>query len=119
MKNLGIIKGKWKHNKTTKIIYSSTTSKVGNIVCEAPSYFEESMKQWDAHAKLIVDAGNTTQACGLLPSELLKQRDELKRMVNSLSLSIAAHPDYVNGEEGDEWHDLVSLADELIKSTEQ
>ena len=27
--------------------------------------------------------------------------------------------DYVNGEEEDEWHDLISLADELIKSTEQ
>ena len=29
-------------------------------------------------ADLIVDAGNTAQKCGLLPSELLQQRDELK-----------------------------------------
>ena len=78
MKDLGIIKGKWKHGKTTKTIYSSTTRKAGNIVCEAPAYFEESMKRWDAHATLIADAGNTAQKCGLLPSELLRQRDELK-----------------------------------------
>ena len=30
------------------------------------------------YAELIADAGNTAQKCGLLPSELLKQRDELK-----------------------------------------
>jgi hypothetical protein len=35
--------------------------------------FEQRM----ADAKLIADAGNTAQLCGLLPSELLKQRDEL------------------------------------------
>ena len=51
-------------------------------------------------------------------SELLRQRDELKRMLNSLILSICAHPDYVSGEEGDEWHDLTSLAEASIKSTE-
>ena len=28
-------------------------------------------------AELICDAGNTTQKCGLLPSELLEQRNEL------------------------------------------
>jgi len=32
----------------------------------------------DADAELICDAGNTAQKCGLLPSELLQQRDELK-----------------------------------------
>ena len=29
-------------------------------------------------AELIADAGNTAQKCGLLPSELLQQRDELR-----------------------------------------
>ena len=45
-------------------------------------------------------------------------RDELAEMINSLMLSIAAHPDYVNGEEDDEWHTLLSLAEELITKTE-
>ena len=42
-----------------------------------------------ADANLIADAGNTTQKCGLLPSELLRQRDELKEalidMVNQFA----------------------------------
>ena len=50
--------------------------------------------------------------------EAVRQRDELKRMLNSLILSICAHPDYVSGEEGDEWHDLTSLAEASIRSTE-
>ena len=51
--------------------------------------------------------------------DAVRQRDELKRMLNSLILSICAHPDYVSGEEGDEWHDLTSLAEAAIKNTER
>lgn len=36
-----------------------------------------SEKEMIANANLFVDAHNTAQSCGLLPSELLKQRDEL------------------------------------------
>jgi len=32
-------------------------------------------------AELICDAGNTAQKCGLLPSELLRQRDELRELL--------------------------------------
>jgi len=35
-------------------------------------------KEMIANANLFADAHNTAQACGLLPSELLRQRDELK-----------------------------------------
>ena len=34
-------------------------------------------------AELIADAGNTAQKCGLLPSELLQQRDELREALNN------------------------------------
>ena len=121
MKELGITKGEWKVDDEYlrhKIEINSSTIHLYHTVVT----FGGTMITYNAakaNAMLIVDAGNTAQKCGLLPSELLKQRDELKRMINSLSLSIAAHPDYVNGEEEDEWHDLISLADELIKSTEQ
>ena len=37
-----------------------------------------------ADAILIADAGNTAQLCGLLPSELLKQRDELLDALKAL-----------------------------------
>mgnify|MGYP003620463906 CR=1 FL=1 len=36
-------------------------------------------------------------------------------LLNSIVLSVKAHPDYVNGEEGDEWHDIVELAEQTIK----
>jgi hypothetical protein len=42
-----------------------------------PLMAEVSMVERIANAALIADAGNTAQLCGLLPSELLKQRDEL------------------------------------------
>lgn len=37
----------------------------------------EGWEEMHANASLIADAGNTYQKCGLLPSELLEQRDEL------------------------------------------
>ncbi len=119
MKELGITKGESVYPKAQPVARNgfyilTDTAFIGEV---GGGYLE--IEQYKALAELFADAGNTAQKCGLLPSELLKQRDELKRMINSLSLSIAAHPDYVNGEEEDEWHDLISLADELIKSTEQ
>ena len=51
----------------------------------------------NANAKLIAAAPN-------LPDNL-----------NKLLLSVKAHPDYVNGEEGDEWHDIIDLAEQAIK----
>jgi hypothetical protein len=40
----------------------------GNLICESVS---------NSNAELIVDAFNTVTECDLMPSELLKQRDEL------------------------------------------
>ena len=42
-----------------------------------------------ADAVLIADAGNTAQKCGLLPSELLRQRDELKEALDRIADPIA------------------------------
>lgn len=39
----------------------------------------------------------------------------LLNRLNKLVLSVKAHPDYVNGEEGDEWHDIIDLAEQTIK----
>ena len=44
-----------------------------------------SEKEMIANANLFVDAHNTAQKCGLLPSELLKQRDELKEALKEMS----------------------------------
>jgi hypothetical protein len=34
--------------------------------------------------------------------------------VKSLVLSVTAHPDYILGKEGDEWHDLISMVNESL-----
>ena len=49
-----------------------------------PLMAEVSMVERIANAALIADAGNTAQLCGLLPSELLKQRDELLDALKAL-----------------------------------
>lgn len=39
--------------------------------------FNVTLQQAEANAKLIADAGTTANKCGLVPSEILQQRDEL------------------------------------------
>lgn len=46
-----------------------------------------------ANAELIADAGNTIQSCGLLPSELLKQRDEMIALLKEVKVDIALSND--------------------------
>jgi len=48
-------------------------------------------------------------------AKLIAAAPELLTRLNSLVLSVKAHPDYQFGEEGDEWHDIVELAEETIK----
>ena len=48
-------------------------------------------------------------------AKLIASAPEFLGRLNSLVLSVKAHPDYQFGEEGDEWHDIVSLAEEAIK----
>lgn len=46
------------------------------------------MEERRGHAKLITDAGNTYQKCGLLPSELLEQRDELLQTLKQIERGV-------------------------------
>ena len=125
MKDLGITKGEWiirravVPDQNSEIVTVGVGEEIGLHYKATAILGHESKSEVQHNATLITDAGNTAQKCGLLPSELLKQRDEYKNMIRSLILSIAAHPDYLNGEEGDEWHDLVSLADELMNLFER
>ena len=76
MKELGITKGEWRYE-----IYASyyaiqnTSGYTSNdlLLADSVGSFEA-----EHNADLICDAGNTAQKCGLLPSELLRQRDELR-----------------------------------------
>ena len=72
MKELGITKGEYSWERYE---YLSYVKAGGKMIC---SFTELPNDQELALCKLFTDAGNTAQKCGLLPSELLRQRDELR-----------------------------------------
>jgi len=47
-------------------------------------------------------------------ARLVSQAPNLLDRIEKLMLSVKAHPDYISGEDGDEWHDLISLSQEVI-----
>lgn len=73
-------KGDWILKDCT-IINPNHDSKKGDIYEIAQCYtgfnVDNTIAQCKANAELFLDAGNTANKCDLLPSELLKQRDEL------------------------------------------
>ena len=48
-------------------------------------------------------------------AKLIAAAPELLDRINKIVLSVKAHPYYVNGEDGDEWHDIIDLAEQAIK----
>ena len=95
MKDLGITKGEWwpcckdtrPHfifvGEEDKVVCSVSSNEKGTDDYE-PMMAEVSITERIANAALIADAGNTAQKCGLLPSELLKQRDDAVDKVETL-----------------------------------
>lgn len=89
MKDLEITKGKWLIDSSedgTCIISDLDTNTIciADIVDESKQHWGVSVKAGLANAILIIDAGNTAQKCGLPPSELLEQRDELLEALSGL-----------------------------------
>ena len=83
MKDLGITKGEWRlHSITTNGMQWNEVcwSDDGECITDHVYTTED--------AELICDAGNTAQKCGLLPSELLRQRDELIERNQMLSKTL-------------------------------
>ena len=119
MKELGIKEGKWiarandygvdviEEQSGFGIIWFGTESELRD--CEYPIELAE------AHAILCADAGNTAQKCGLLPSELLQQRDELKEALMRL---LQACDDEGWNNDGQDWEEQ-ELARAAIKNTER
>jgi len=82
MKELGITKGEWQYE-----IYAGYFAIQNSAGYEASDLLNaDSVGSFEAehNAELICDAGNTAQSCGLLPSELLRQRDELKEALKDM-----------------------------------
>lgn len=100
MKDLGITPGKWKqsHRKTENGMYSTEvySAETEQTIATMSWYPKPPQRELvegeykivthtyrEANAKLIADSGTTANKCGLLPSELLAQRDELISVINS------------------------------------
>ena len=82
MKELEITKGEWQYE-----IYAGYFAIQNSAGYEASDLLNaDSVGSFEAehNAELICDAGNTAQSCGLLPSELLRQRDELKEALKDM-----------------------------------
>ena len=74
MKELGITKGEWQYrDHFSDGIVETEDTIIGHLM-----KWGSPEEELQANATLICDAGNTAQKCGLLPSELLQQRDELR-----------------------------------------
>jgi len=89
MKDPGTTKGEWYacclDKKPHFVFAGDGEAVVCAISINDPNYAGYEMLMSDVsllecqhNARLIQDAGNVAQECGLLPSELLKQRDNLK-----------------------------------------
>ena len=79
MKELGITKGEYTVGMVTAVFYDIEISgDPSETYMELLSLHYKPEKEAKANVELFCDAGNTAQKCGLLPSELLRQRDELK-----------------------------------------
>jgi len=91
--------------------YNPHTTNTKNV-CNVYGHNDENIRM---NAELIADAFNVANETNKLPSELREERDELKKRMQSLVLSMSAHPDCT---EGSEFDDLSSLAQELINKIE-
>ena len=89
MKELGITKGE------TFALRNQPVQRNGFYIETDSAYIGEvgggylSLDQYKAIGELLIDGANTAQKCGLIPSELLRQRDELREaladMVNQFA----------------------------------
>lgn len=122
MKELGITKGESVYPKAQPVARNgfyilTDTAFIGEV---GGGYLE--IEQYKALAELFADAGNTAQSCGLLPSELLRQRDELKEDIEYLarrqqkagSVSFTAER-----ETGVSSNSIVSIAYGIVKLEDQ
>ena len=84
MNKLGITKGEFEPKYVGEICigigqvgdYAQITA--NSILPETDEEYEKEKAEIEANMRLYADAGTTANKSGLLPSELLKQRDELR-----------------------------------------
>ena len=84
MKELGITKGEWRIDTADAIKIKVEDGSNIAILTHLTNFMRRDTNEVERNAELICDAGNTAQKCGLLPSELLQQRDELLKTTKSI-----------------------------------
>jgi len=110
MKDLGITKGEW-----VGVDYAGHYSlQVAPFYGARDLLDEDKTNEAEANMKLCCDAGNTAQKCGLLPSELLRQRDELLRVMGHM-IRLMEDSEYATVNQ----QTALQLAKAAIKNTEQ
>lgn len=107
MKEIEIPRGEYKFARVTMNQYVHVD---GKVVCNVVKRFEKETK---AIGELIADAGNTAQKCGLLPSELLRQRDTI------YVLAMDFISEVIKGTGADRAGNYAIKIEAAIKSTEQ
>ena len=92
------------------------------VFYETPNYHKPECSRIDVSSREsslwicnVQNNGYIAEDEGLANAKLISAAPELLNRLNSLVLSVKAHPNYIFGEEGDEWHDIVGLAEEAIK----
>lgn len=97
MEKLNITKGKWVLNPRYNIIQDEKEYGIAQI----NGAMNED--EWINNAKLIVDAGNTYNKCGLSASELLEQRNELLAALKLMTIQLNQWATQEEGTIGKEW----------------
>ena len=91
MKDLKITKGKWYDTFNASKERGVRTEH--GFICFLPKPFhytgqderyEEELEEYKANAKLIAEAGNVANETGLMPKELLDERDTYKAILNDI-----------------------------------
>lgn len=115
MNELDIPRGEYKFAQVTMNQYVHVD---GKVICNVVKRFK---KETEAVGVLIVDAGNTAQKCGLLPSDLLQQRDRCLMTLNNCRETIEMLQREIPGEQIVLRHEMASRLNDIeaaIKSTE-
>jgi hypothetical protein len=115
--------GEWQHGEDFDNLHEITLGDRSDNIVNVKGLsvtHKPTKEQIFENTRLIVDAGNTIQKCDLLPSELLKQRDELLEAlkgVTKLYVDLAECGDcgYWNPHE----EEPIANAEELIKKHDQ
>lgn len=115
MKELGITKGE------TFVLRNQPVQSNGFYIETDSAYIGEvgggylTLDQYKAIGELLIDGANTAQKCGLLPSELLQQRDELREaLINVMVVVKDCYPLLFDNEKP-----IIKQAEAAIKNTEQ